>query len=79
MEATKINLKDITVCTDYYEYEYSRTPKGRGTWAFSIGDLQGYRNVEKVFWTKSMTYREAVKVAKKEAQRRGVDVVYVLP
>ncbi len=72
-------LSSILVNTRLYERDYGHTPKGRGSWAFSIGNLDGYLDATKAFFTNSMTYREAVQVAKKEAQKRGADMIYVLP
>ena len=74
-----VTLNSINVSTHLYEREYGRCPKGRGAWAFSIGDTAGYNDVSKAFFTSSMTYREAVKVAKQEAQRRNATVIYTLP
>lgn len=76
---TKVAKNQISVVTSLYYYEYSKEPKGRGCWAFSIGSKEGYRDVSKAFFTDSMTYREAVKVAKEEAQKRGATIIYVLP
>ncbi len=75
----QIALNQIDVNTRYYEYDLGRTPRGRGSWAFSIGNLDGYRDATKAFFTDSMTYKEAVKVAKKEAQAKGATIIYVLP
>lgn len=73
-------LSQITVITSKYEIEYGRHPKGYGCWAFSIGNLDGYRDVTKAWFTPtSCTYREAVKQAKKEAQAKGATIIYVLP
>jgi hypothetical protein len=74
-----IALSNINVSTRLYEREYGKSPKGRGSWAFSIGSTEGYDDVMKAFFTNSMTYREAVKVAKQEAQKRNTDIIYVLP
>lgn len=74
-----IALNSIMVSTRLYEREYGKQPKGRGSWAFSIGDTKGYDDVSKAFFTNSMTYREAVKVAKLEAQRQGATIIYTLP
>ncbi len=76
----QIALSDIMVLTNKYEIEYGRHPKGYGCWAFSIGNLDGYRDVAKAWFTPtSCTYREAVKQAKKEAQAKGATIIYVLP
>ena len=74
-----ISKNQISVVTSLYYYEYCKEPKGRGSWAFSIGSKEGYRDVSKAFFTNSTTYREAVKVAKEEAQKRGATIIYVLP
>lgn len=77
--AKRIALSTIMVSTRLYEIDYGRSPKGRGSWAFSIGNTQGYDDATKAFFTNSMTYKEAVKVAKKEAQKQGAGIIYVLP
>lgn len=74
-----VALNQITVATHLYEWEYGKAPKGRGSWAFSIGNKDGYRDATKAFFTDSMTYREAVKVAKLEAQKRNATIIYALP
>ena len=74
-----IALSSIIVSTRLYEREYGKQPKGRGSWAFSIGDTKGYDDVSKAFFTNSMTYSEAIKVAKQEAQRRNANIIYTLP
>lgn len=75
-----IHLSDVFVYTRCYEIEYGRRPKGRGCWAFSIGNTEAYKDVTKAFWTEgSCTYTQAVRQAKEEAIRRGVTCVYVLP
>lgn len=76
---TTIALSSIIVSTRLYEREYGKQPKGRGSWAFSIGDTKGYDDVSKAFFTNSMTYSEAIKVAKQEAQRRNATIIYTLP
>ena len=75
----QIALSSITVSTALYYREYMKEPKGRGSWAFSIGDKSGYDDATKAFFTNSMTYREAVKVAKLEEQKKGATIIYVLP
>lgn len=75
----QVSMNSIECNTMLYEREYGKSPKGRGSWAFSIGSKEGYEDVTKAFFTNSMTYKEAVKVAKKEAQQRGATIIYVLP
>lgn len=72
-------MKAVQVYTYLYEREYMRRPKGRGSWAFSIGNTAGYDDATKAFFTNSMTYSEAVKVAKQEARNQGATEIYVLP
>ena len=79
MKTSKIPMSAISVVTSLYYYDYNKEPKGRGCWAFSIGSKEAYRDVSKAFFTDSMTYREAVRVAKEEAQKRGATIIYVLP
>ncbi len=76
----KVALSQITVSTSKYEIEYGKTPKGRGSWAFSSGNLDGYRDVTKAWFSPCCTtYKEAVKLAKLEAQAKGATIIYVLP
>lgn len=61
--------------TTEYQFSHGKQPRGRGSWAFAFS-----RNapVEEMFWTPgSTTYAEAKKMAKAEAERRGVSTVYV--
>ena len=52
----------------------------RGTWWFSIGGTQGYSDIEKAWSPEGyLTYADACKLAIKEAKRRGVYSVYLLP
>jgi len=75
-----IPMSNITVSTRLYEREYCKSPKGRGCWAFSIGNTAAYDDVAKAFFTPgSTTYREAVRLAKQEAQAKNADIIYVLP
>lgn len=75
-----IPMSNITVSTRLYEREYCKSPKGRGCWAFSIGNTEAYDDVTKAFFTPgSTTYREAVRLAKQEAQAKNADIIYVLP
>lgn len=75
----QIALSSIAVNTRLYEIENWHGPKGRGRWAFSIGNKDGQKDATKAFFTNYMTYKEAVKVAKQEAQKRGAEIIYVLP
>ena len=79
MKTSKIPMSAISVVTSLYYYDYNKEPKGRGCWAFSIGSKEACRDVSKASFTDSMTYREAVRVAKEEAQKRGATIIYVLP
>jgi len=66
---SKISLSQIEVKTSNYVNTYGKAPKGFGQWAFQIGDSIG--------WITD-TYSEAVKVAKRSAQRQGIDRIDVL-
>ena len=80
MKTEKIPMNAIVVSTRYYERSHWTTPKGRGMYGFSIGNTEAVDDVMKAWWTKGrVTYTEACRQAKKEAQSRGVSVVYVLP
>lgn len=65
----KISLSQIEVKTSNYVNTYGKDPKGFGRWAFQIGDSIG--------WITD-TYSEAVKCAKRSAQRQGIDRIEVL-
>lgn len=80
METSRISLNQIEVSTAGYRWAHGHAPKGKGTWAFAIGNRQDAENdPSKVFWSKPYTmYSDAVKEAKKEAQKRCVTRVYVL-
>ena len=69
----------ITVFTNIYERNTGRKPKGFGTWAFSIGNTDGYKDVEKAYFCKPAKYSDAVKEANAEAKSRKVTSIYVLP
>lgn len=75
----KVALGDIRVSDSLYRRDTVRSPRGKGRWAFSIGNTEAYDDVAKAFFTDYMSYTEAVKVAKKEAQKRGAETIYVLP
>jgi hypothetical protein len=69
----------FTFITDEYEFSHGRTPRGRGSWAFSIHrnpDVMG----NDILWSPSMTYADAKRWAKAEAAKRwpGCDGVWVL-
>ena len=65
----KIALSQIEVKTNSFVNAHGRDPKGFGRWAFQIGDSIG--------WITD-TYSEAVKVAKRSAQRQGITQIEVL-
>ena len=72
-------MKSVTVITSIWERSNNgNSPKGKGNWAFSIGDKSGYEDVTKAFFFYG-SYAEAKKAASKEALSRGKDIIYVLP
>lgn len=74
-----IPLSRIEIYKHLYTSNHETAPRGRGSWAFSIGNKDGYDNPDKVFWTDSMTFQQACKVARLECQKQGVTIAYVLP
>ena len=80
METSRISMNQIEVVTASYRWAHGHAPKGRGSWAFAIGSKkQAEDDPSKVFWaTPYSLYSDAVKEAKKEAQKRGETTVYVL-
>ena len=67
----KIALSDISVQgEDKYKFVIGKSPKGRGNWAFKIGNDDINKDPSKIFFVEGM-YEEAKNKAKKEAQKRG--------
>jgi hypothetical protein len=67
----------IEVNTTEYQFSHGHTPRGRGSWAFCFT-----RNAadESIYWAPgSLTYTEALKLAKAEAKARGRSTIYVAP
>ena len=60
----------IRVSTREYEFSHGKQPKGRGHWAFQIGERVGFIDG---------TYTEAKKLAGKQAKQEGVEIIEVLP
>lgn len=77
---TQISLNQITVSTRSYECSHARKPKGFGTWAFAIGHTvrEVENDINLAWWSKPAKYSDAVKEAKREAQKQGVYTIYVL-
>lgn len=63
----------ITVNTFDYEFSHGRSPRGRGHWAFFF-DRRA--RIEDAYWVEGY-YTEAKRLARLEAQRRGVCEVFV--
>lgn len=66
-----------------YEFSSGHSPRGRGTWCFSLdrNPDMSIRNDPRTVWTPSMNYGGARRFARQEFQARGFrDVdVYVQP
>ena len=75
--APSVSLSEISVSDSSYRMSLGRAPRGTGNWAFSIGSREAFNDVTKAFWHNG-SYTEAVKAAKKEAQKRGKTIVYVM-
>lgn len=67
-------MSKIEFITTPYEIAHGKSPKGRGSWAFSIDKNASY---EDVFFTRSMTYSEAKKVVMKHFEGK-TDTLFVL-
>ncbi len=76
---TKVALRNIEVNTKEYESVHQKAPRRVGVWAFSIGNKDAFDDVDKAFWTGSMKYTDAVKMAKQEAKKQGATIIYVMP
>jgi len=68
----------VEVGTHEYEASHGTTPRGRGNWAFLMGDRLNGRYLADLFWCNDL-YTEARKAAKAEAKRLGCDHVSVQP
>ncbi|MBI4028852.1 MAG: hypothetical protein HY376_00580 [Candidatus Blackburnbacteria bacterium] len=64
--------------TSQYELVHGKKPRGHGSWAFMF-DKKTYDDINEVWWTGSMVYSEAKKIALVEAKRRNASIVYVQP
>ena len=79
MKESRISLNQIEVNTVSYRWAHGHLPKGKGNWAFAIGNKkEAEENPDKVFWVNYSLFSDAVKVAKREAQKKGVTTIYVL-
>lgn len=63
-----ISKNQVTVSTSHYERAGRKSPRGRGQWAFSIGQAI------KFFWG---SYSDAKKQAIEYAAQNGVTTIYV--
>lgn len=74
----RVALNSISVYDSSWRFTTGRSrPSGTGRWAFSIGSREAFDDIDKAFWHYG-SYTEAVKAAKKEAQRRGVTSIHVM-
>ena len=72
-------MRNVTVITSLWSRSNNgKSPKGKGNWAFSIGNKDGYEDASKAVFFYG-TYAEAKKEAVKAAAEKGASVVYVLP
>ena len=69
MTASKISLSSIEVKTTDYVNTHGKDPKGYGFWFFQIGEQTGHI---------TGNYSEAVKYAKRSAQRQNISQIEVL-
>ena len=70
----KIALAKIEVRTTEYKMIHGKLPSGTGHWAF---EFQGFQDL----WVApvAMSFSEAKKLAKLEAQKYGVDIMALCP
>ena len=75
----RVSLNSISVYDSSWRFSTGKSrPSGTGNWAFSIGSKEAFHDIDKAFWANGK-YSDAVKEAKKEAQKRGVRSIYVMP
>lgn len=71
-------IQGVLVSTRDYYHSHMKEPKGRGSWAFSIGEVvKDDIDYNKLWWSPSCTYAEARKLAIAEAKKRGVSYIEV--
>lgn len=54
-------MTTTTFHTANYVWTHGRSPRGRGTWAFSLKGTPARGDGSEIMWTPSMTYSEAKK------------------
>jgi hypothetical protein len=65
----------VSISTTEYQFSHGRSPRGRGSWAFQIGD-----STSNVFWSAAnQLYSDALKVAARVAVHERAWFVKVLP
>lgn len=62
----------ISFNTSKFEGAHKKKPRGFGFWAFQIGG-------QTIYSKGSMSFTDAKKMAKEEAAKKKVSVIYVLP
>lgn len=65
------------VNTDHYEIAWGKKPRGRGSWAFDLGNHGGTVADHEPFWFNG-SYGDAKKAALKAAKERGSAEIIVL-
>lgn len=80
VEAKPIPKSWVRVSTREYRSNHSAEPRGRGSWAFFMGEAPDNYDArdERIWWSPSCTFAEARKLAVAEAARQGIAVVEVL-
>lgn len=79
-----VRTTTIEVSTRQYESNHGAKPRGRGTWGFMFDPSTPFPLDAEVWWAGfgtpagcSLTYGEAVKLAKAEARSRGASLIVV--
>lgn len=74
-------MSKIVVDTQPYRSSHGAEPRGRGSWAFTFKPerADGFTTTEEIWFTPSVTYAEARKMAIAQAKERKVTRVWVQP
>jgi hypothetical protein len=70
MEARTMAIRRVTVSTRQYEASHGHKPRGRGLWAFKIGERTGF-----ITGTYTEAKNEAIKQAKRENLFTQIEVL----
>ena len=76
----KIALAKIEVRTTEYKMIHGKLPSGTGHWGFEFQGFQHDKIIHQLWFAPvAMSFSEAKKLAKLEAQKYGVDIMVLCP